>query len=132
MKGRTSAPSFPERRREDRERADAVAVVIAEDDDAPAAPGRRGEELHGGGQPRHRERVVQRVRRRSEVRARGLDVLEPARRQDARRRRGQAELPGETSRRVGMLGPKVAPHETRRARPGVHAFSQAPMARNFA
>ena len=132
MNGRTSAPSFREGGREDRERAHAVAVVIAEDDDAPAAPGRRGEALHGGGQARHRERVVKRVRRRGEVCARGLDVLEPARRQDARSGRGQAELPGETTRRVRMLGPKLAPHETRRARPGAHAFSQAPMARNFA
>ena len=51
MKGRASAPSFRRDRREDRERADAVAVVVAEDDDAPAATGGGREELHGRGRP---------------------------------------------------------------------------------
>ena len=43
MKGRASAPSRVEDRRQDGERADAVAVVVAEDDDAPAAPRAPGE-----------------------------------------------------------------------------------------
>lgn len=66
------------------------------------------------------------------MRSRGLHVFEPARRKDARSRRGQAKLAGEATRRVRMLRPKMAPHEARSARPGAHAVSQAPMARNFA
>ena len=121
-----------ERRRENGERAHAVTVVIAEDDDSAAAPGGRREELDGAGQARHREGIVQRVGSGREMRASRVGVSEAPRREDAGRGSGQAELPGEAVRRVRVLGPKVAPHEARRARPGAHAFSQAPIARNFA
>ena len=68
------------------------------------------------------------------MRARRVDVLEAPRREDASRRRGQAELPGEAVRRVRRRWGRRWRAATRRgARPGrSRVSSQAPIARNFA
>ncbi len=121
-----------ERRREDREGADAVAVVVAEDDDAPAARRRGREALDGLGQAAHPERVVETVGRRREVRAGGLHVVEAAGGEDARRRGRDAQLSREPRGRFGVLRPQAAADDARGTDPRAHAPSQAPIARNFA
>ncbi len=121
-----------ERGREDRERADPVTVVVAEDDDAPAARRGRRETLDGLRQAAHAEGVVQTVRRRRQVGARGLDVVEPPGREDARGRRGKGQLAREPRGRFRVLRPETAADEPRGADPRAHAPSQAPIARNFA
>ncbi len=132
MNGTRVGAQLPERRREDRDRADPVAVVVPEDDDASAAGGRRREELHRRGQAAHPERVVEAVRRGREVRPCRLDVREAAGREDARRGGRKAQLARDPGSRFRVLRPQAAADEARGADPRAHAPSQAPIARNFA
>jgi len=99
-------PEPLQRRGEDRERADAVAVVVAEDDHAASASGGRGEELDGLRHSSHSERIVKRLDAGREPGARFVGRGDPASCQDARHGLGDAQLAGEESRCARVLQPE--------------------------
>ena len=79
-------PEPLQRRRQDGERADPVAVVVAEDDDTSAASRGPGEERDGLGHSAHPERIVEPSGPGLEPGPRLLGRGDPAGREDARQR----------------------------------------------
>ena len=136
MKGRGVRAEAREDGRQDREGADAVAVVVAEDDDPASAPGRSREPLHGLGEPGHRERVVQALR--SRARESGAALAGSVKPRAARALATAARDPERVGEAAGgpvVLLAEPSPDGREAGRPDRHVAagvsSHTPMARNF-